>query len=149
VQTDLQAIRDLITGAALPPTVQQVILTRFDELPKLYADLGRTYETRFSDQVVSSVGRMVQLLTAPDAGDGAPALAVALVERLRAMHDRHGVAVALKSPPAVKAKRKPKAGGHDADPPTPKEVTHGAVPAGTARAAGRTPRARRALPGNG
>jgi hypothetical protein len=149
VQTDLQAIRDLITGAALPPTVQQAILTRFDELPKLYADLGRTYETRFSDQVATSVRRMVQLLTTRDAGDHAPALAVALVERLRAMHDRHGVAVALKPPPAFKAKRKRKAAAPDPNAPTANEVTHGAVPAGTARAAGRTPRARNSLPGNG
>ena len=34
MQTDIQSVRDLITGAALSAIVQRAILTRFDDLPK-------------------------------------------------------------------------------------------------------------------
>jgi hypothetical protein len=129
VQTDIQSVRDLITGAGLSPIVQQALLARFDSLPKLYVELGRTYESRFADQIVASVQRMVHLLSTADAGDAAPALAVTLVERLRAMHNQHGIAVVLKPPPAVKATRK-KASGRHADAPATKYAAQGASRAG-------------------
>jgi hypothetical protein len=86
--------------------VQQSVLARFDRLPHLYADLARTYESRFADQIVASIERMVRLLSTAEAGAAAPALAATLVQRLRAMHDQHGVAVTLKPPPVVKAPRR-------------------------------------------
>jgi hypothetical protein len=106
MQTDLQAIRDLVTDAPLPPKVQQTVLARWDQLPNLYADLVRTYESRFADRIVESVERMVRMLSAPEAGPDAPQLAATIVNRMRAMHDRHGIAVILKPPPAVKPPRR-------------------------------------------
>lgn len=106
MQSDLQAIRDLVAETALPPQVQQTILTRFDQLPRLYADLIRTYESRFSDRIVESVDRMVRTLLAPEAGPDAPLLAATMVNRMRAMHDAHGIAVVLKPPPAPKPPRR-------------------------------------------
>jgi hypothetical protein len=102
MKTDLQAIRDLVAGTTLKPDVRQTVLTRFDQLPRLYADLARTYESRFADQIVDMVGRMVRQLSAAEAGPDAALLAATLVTRLRAMHDQHGVAVTLKPPPVVK-----------------------------------------------
>jgi hypothetical protein len=50
----------------------------------------------------------VRILAAKDAGAEALQLAEAIVNRMRAMHNRHGIAVALKAPPAVKTTRKKK-----------------------------------------
>jgi hypothetical protein len=106
MKTDLQAIRHLVTDAQLPPDVQQTVLARFDRLPSLYADLARTYESRFADQIVAAIDRMVRLLSATEASPDAAALAATVVQRLRAMHDQHGIAVTLKPPPVVKAPRR-------------------------------------------
>jgi hypothetical protein len=106
MQSELQEIRDIVTGTVLPAKVQQTILTRFDELPSLYAELNRTYESRFSDRIAGSVASMVRLLNAKEAGPDAPQLAATIVSRMRVMHDRHGIAVILKPPPAVKQPRK-------------------------------------------
>ncbi len=111
METDLQAIRDMVSKAELPAKVQQTVLTTFDQLPKVYQDLGRTYESRFSDRIVGLVEGMVRTLANKDACPDAPGLAENMVNRLRAMHDRHGIAVALKPPPqpARKPVRKAKA----------------------------------------
>ncbi len=108
---DLEAIRDLVAESSLPTDVRQTVLARLDELPGLYAELGRTYECRYSDRILDSVARVVRVLEAEDAGPDAPGLAATLVERMRAMHDRHGISVALKPRPpvSVKAARKKKA----------------------------------------
>jgi hypothetical protein len=107
VDAELQAIRDMVTEANLPTNVRETILARFDQLPKLYRELSRTYETRFSDRIVGSIEGMARTLSAKDAGADGPLLAATLVKRLRSMHDQHGVAVALK-PPATKPARKKK-----------------------------------------
>ena len=105
VESDLQAIRDMVSEATVLAKVQQSVLNSFDEMPKLYRELGRTYESRFSDRIVGLVDGMIRSLASKDAGAGAPALSEAIVNQLRAMHDRHGIAVALKvRPPAAKPK---------------------------------------------
>jgi hypothetical protein len=108
VQTDLQAIREMVNGANLTARVQHAVLSQLDALPKLYSELNRTYESRFADRIAGSVQGMVRILAAKDAGADARQLADAIVNRMRAMHDRHGVAVALKPPPAAKTTRKKK-----------------------------------------
>jgi hypothetical protein len=108
VQAALQEIRDIVTATTLPVAVQQTVLSRFDGLPKLYAELSRTYETRFSDRIVAAVDGMVRTLTADEAGPDASPLAATMVERLRAMHARYGISVVLKPPPAAKVKRRAK-----------------------------------------
>jgi hypothetical protein len=105
VQTDLQDIRDIVAATTLPDEVQQTVLSHFDGLPKLYAELNRTYETRFSDRILATVASMVRTLSTKEAGPDASPLAATMVERLRAMHDRFGISVTLK-PPAAAAKVK-------------------------------------------
>ncbi len=109
VHAELQGIRDLVAGATLPSKVQLAILTIFDTLPKLYDDLNRTYETRFSDRIVGSTQGIVRILAAKDACPDAPELAATMVNRMRAMHDRFGISVALKPLPTPKPTRKKKA----------------------------------------
>ena len=108
VQTDLQAIREMVSGANLTAKVQQTVLLQLDSLPNLYSELNRTYESRFADRIAGSVQGIVRILAAKDAGAEALQLAEAIVNRMRAMHNRHGIAVALKAPPAVKTTRKKK-----------------------------------------
>jgi hypothetical protein len=108
VQAALQEIRDIVAATALPVAVQQTVLSCFDGLPKLYAELSRTYETRFSDRIIATVGGMVRTLTTEEAGPDAAPLAATMVARLCAMHDRYGISVVLKPPPAAKVKRRPK-----------------------------------------
>jgi hypothetical protein len=105
---ELQAIRALVTNAALPANIQESILASFDRLPRLYESLSRTYESRFADHIRGSVEGMVRILAAKDGGPNAPQLAATIVNRMREMHDRFGVAVALKPPPAPKATPKKK-----------------------------------------
>jgi hypothetical protein len=108
VQADLQEIRKLLADGSLPAIVQRAVLVRFDELPRLYDNLNRTYECRFSDRIIVTVTAMVRALEALDAGPDAGKLAERMVHQLRAMHDRHGIAVALKPPPVPKAAAKKK-----------------------------------------
>jgi hypothetical protein len=98
----------MVRGANLTAKVQQTVLSQFDALPKLYSELNRTYESRFADCIAGSVQGIVRILAAKDAGADALQLADAIVNRMRAMHDRHGIAVALKPPPALKTTRKQK-----------------------------------------
>jgi hypothetical protein len=88
--------------------VQQAVLARFDQLPQLYDELNRTYESRFADRVFASVAAIVRILEAADAGPDARTLAEAMMHRLREMHDRYGVAVVLRPPPVGRAVAKQK-----------------------------------------
>jgi hypothetical protein len=105
----MQAIRAMMTEAPLPQQVQQFLLARFDQLPKLYSELSRTYESRFADRIAGSVEGMVRVLASKEAGPDAAQFAATLITRMRAMHDRYGVAVTLKPLPAAKPARKGKA----------------------------------------
>ncbi len=108
VHAELQVIRTLVTDATLPAKIQQSILSSFDKLPTLYDDLYRSYESRFSDRIIGAIEGIVRMLAATDAGPDAPELAATIVNRMRAMHDRFGVAVALKPLPVAKPSRKKK-----------------------------------------
>ena len=109
MHAELQVIRNLVSGATLPAKLQQSILASFDKLPSLYDDLNRTYESRFADRIVGSIDGILRLLAVKDACPDAPELAATMVNRMRAMHDRFGIAVALKPLPAAKPTRKKKA----------------------------------------
>jgi hypothetical protein len=108
VHAELQAIRALVTDASLPANIQKSVLASFDKLPGLYDDLDRTYESRFSDRITGSVEGMLRILAAKDAGPDALHLSATIVNRMREMHDRFGIAVALKRLPAAKLPRKKK-----------------------------------------
>jgi hypothetical protein len=108
VHAELQAIRAMVTDASLAAKIQQSILSSFDKLPGLYDDLDRTYESRFADRITGSVEGMLRILAAKDAGPDAMHVSTTIVNRMRDMHDRYGISVTLKPPPAAKSPRKMK-----------------------------------------
>ena len=109
---NLRAIRNLVTAASLPPQVEHTMLWRFDQLPKLYGDLKRTYESRYSDRILVLVQGMLKVLASEEtAGPDAHKLAEKIVSRLQKMHDAHGLSeVGLKPPVAPKPLKKKKVG---------------------------------------
>jgi hypothetical protein len=110
VQANLQAIRAAITEASLPAELEQTVLWRFDQLPKLYADLKRTYESRYSDRILVLVQGILKALAAEDVTNPETVkLAEKIIAKLQKMHDKHGLAhVGLKPPAAPKPVRKKK-----------------------------------------
>jgi hypothetical protein len=110
VKAELRKLRAIVAATTLPGAVQQMVLSRFDGLPTLYAELSRTYETRFSDRIIAAVDAMVRMLTTKEAGPDAAPLAATMVKRVRAMHDQYGISVVLKPPAAAKVQHRPKGG---------------------------------------
>jgi hypothetical protein len=105
----LKAIRKLVLQAALPDRVEHDVLKSFDELPTLYRDLNRTYNTCYSDRILGLVGGIFRTLASADAGGPvAEKLATDIGSRLRKLHDKHGISVALKEPTAAKTPAKGK-----------------------------------------
>src|SRR5581483_6177080 len=87
MQADLQQMRDLVSGADLPPDVRQQSLRALDQLPKLYAEFGRTYDIRYRDGIAGHVQGVLNTL-AKQASPDAPRVLEGLVTQLRAMHER-------------------------------------------------------------
>jgi hypothetical protein len=109
VETELKAIRKLVKKTTLPPAIEHTVLWGFDQLPQLYTDLNRTYDSRYSDHILGVIGGILKTLASADAGgEAAEKLATVMGNRFRDMHDKHGIAVALKPPPAPKSKGKKK-----------------------------------------
>jgi hypothetical protein len=106
MQAGLKSIRRLVKSTALPTGVEHTVLFGFDQLPQLYNDLNRTYDSRYSDRILGVIGGILKTLSSPDAGGpAAEKLAVTIGNRLRDMHDKHGIAVALKAPVEKKKAR--------------------------------------------
>ena len=110
MQANLQAIRASIVETALPVEVEQTVLWRFDQLPKLYIDLKRTYESRYSDRILVLVQGILKALAAEEVTNpDTMKLAEKIISRLQKMHDKHGLAhVGLKPPSVPKPTRKKK-----------------------------------------
>jgi hypothetical protein len=101
---EITALRTLIQAANLSPDAKHTALWCVDQLPKLYADFGRTNESRFGD----AIRRLSQglLKRMGEAGSGADAGRVgdALVAQLDGLHQRLGFAPLPLRPSAAPAK---------------------------------------------
>jgi hypothetical protein len=110
--TELAKLRTLVRGAALTAEAKHSALWCLDELPKLYAELRRTDESRYWD----AIGRMGQAVLKRmgelGAGDDAGKVSDAVIRRLGGMHRRLGIApLALKARVALpRTVRRPKVG---------------------------------------
>lgn len=110
MDTELQAIHDVVNEASLSAETRQGLLRALDQLPPLYRELDRTYDIRYRDGIARLVEGMLHRLgqedaTSPDAGKVAEELRAGL----SAMHQRLGIpSLGLKPPPAVKRRRPPK-----------------------------------------
>jgi hypothetical protein len=81
MDADLQAIQELIGGAALLAEGRQTLLWCLGQLPPLYQQLCQTYESRHGDDILRLVRGMLQ---------AAPELTEGILDRLEAMQGRLG-----------------------------------------------------------
>ena len=71
MQAGLKSIRRLVKSTALPTGVEHTVLWGFDQLPQLYLDLNRTYDSRYSDRILGVIGGILKTLGTPEAGGAA------------------------------------------------------------------------------
>ncbi len=104
----LQQIRDLVNGADLSAEVRQHLLWRLDQLPPLYRDLQKTYESRYREGILEHAQGMLKTLAGkmkecPDA----PQVMDGIVNQLQDTHARLGIPnLGLKIPVAKSTRRK-------------------------------------------
>ncbi|HKI30654.1 MAG TPA: hypothetical protein VKA46_02090 [Gemmataceae bacterium] len=102
---ELVALRTLLQKACLAEEVRHGALWCLDQLPQLYADFCRNYESRFGDGILRLVRAILKRLAEGGTGDDAGRVALALVARLDGLHVRLGLPpLALK--PAVPVVRR-------------------------------------------
>jgi hypothetical protein len=96
--TELSKLRSLVAGAVLGPEAKHTALWCLDELPKLYAQLFRTDESRFWDAIGRMSQAVLKRMGEEGAGDDAGKVSEAVVRGLGRMHRRLGIApLALKT----------------------------------------------------
>jgi len=86
LQTELTAIQNLVEAAGIPDRPRQTILSSLKQLPPLYQELMRTYESRYADEILRLVTVVRQALT----NSGALELGETIAGRFTAMHSRRG-----------------------------------------------------------
>jgi hypothetical protein len=105
---ELATLHTLIQAANLAADAKHSALWCVDQLPKLYADFGRTNESRFGDAICRLSQGVLKCLAEHGAGDDAGRVGEALVAQLGGLHERLGlVPLPLKQGTApVKGRRK-------------------------------------------
>src|SRR3954453_21940825 len=105
LQTELTAIQNLVEAAGIPDRPRQTILSSLKQLPPLYQELMRTYESRYADEILRLVTVIRQALT----NHGGLELGEAIPGRFTAMPSRRAFpSLGLKATAPAKqpAKRK-------------------------------------------
>ena len=90
MDTDLQAIRDVVNAATLSDEARQTVAWCLDQLPKLYQELARTYDAKYSDDIRRLVQAILTQLSGPNT-PGARRAADAVTLQVLAMHERLGI----------------------------------------------------------
>jgi hypothetical protein len=106
---ELAKLHSLIQKADLAADVKHTALWGLDQLSKMYADLVRTYESRFADAILRLAQGLLQRLAEKEAGEDAGRVGNALVSQLDALHQRQGFAPLRLKPPAAPARGRKKA----------------------------------------
>src|SRR5215475_7031959 len=101
--TEIGAIETLLRGAAIPDDTRQTALWLIKQLPALYRNLARTYDSRHGDEIL----RLTRAATQKVAD---PRLAEAVREQLVGLHERLGFGTLDLKPPRAPARRSRKAG---------------------------------------
>jgi hypothetical protein len=89
---ELATLRALINTANLAPDAKHTALWCVDQLPNLYADFGRTNESRFGDTIRRLGQGVLKRMGEDDAGEDAGRVSDALVVQLGGLHERLGLA---------------------------------------------------------
>jgi hypothetical protein len=90
MDTDLQAIRDVVNATQLTDEARQTVAWCMDQLPGLYGNLARTYDAKYSDDI----RRLVQAILTHLGAAKTPAArraADAVTLQVLAMHERLGI----------------------------------------------------------
>ena len=101
--TEIATIETLLEGAEMPEDARQTALWCVKQLPGLYRDLARTYDSRHGDEILR-LSRAASLKVTD------PRLAEAVREQLVGLHERLGFGRLDLKPPRPPARRSRKAG---------------------------------------
>ena len=88
---EIATLRTLIRAANLAPDAKHTALWGLDQLPELYADFGRTNESRFGDAIRRLSQGILKSLAEHGTGDDAGRVGDALVAQLGRLHERLGL----------------------------------------------------------
>jgi hypothetical protein len=105
---ELATLRALINTANLAADAKHTALWCVDQLPKLYADFGKTNERRFGDAIRHLSQGVLKRMGEDGAGADAGRVGDALVAQLGGLHQRLGLAPLFLKPATVPAKGRPK-----------------------------------------
>jgi len=105
LQTELTAIQNLVEAAGVPDSPRQTILCSLRQMPCLYEEMMRTYESRHVDGIL----RLVTLIRRALTNNGARELSETIATRFTAMHSRRGFpSLGLKPEVPVPAPKRPR-----------------------------------------
>ena len=107
IRVNLDEIADMVKTAAIPDEQKRTAAWCIEQLPPLYDNFCRTYESRFGDQIVRlEQGMLLQVTGKPPVGSEAQALGVAITACLKGMHERLGLPLLdPKLPPAPRPRK--------------------------------------------
>jgi hypothetical protein len=88
---ELVALRTLLLKARLAEEARHTALWCLDQLPALYADFRRTYESRFGDTILRLAQAVLKRLAEVGTGEDARRVAEVLVTKLAGLHVRLGL----------------------------------------------------------
>ena len=86
LQKELAAHQKRVEAAGIPDCPRQTILSCLKQMPPLYLELMRTYESKYVDQIV----RLVTVIRRALTNNGALKVGEAIATRITAMHSRRG-----------------------------------------------------------
>jgi hypothetical protein len=89
---EIAALRTLVQRANLAAEVKHSALWCLDQLPSLYDEFRRNYESRFADSILRLARAVLKRLSEEGTGPGAGRVAEAVVAQLGALHERLGLA---------------------------------------------------------
>ncbi len=88
---ELTTLRTVINKASLAEEARRTSLWCLDQLPPLYADFRRTYESRFGDSIFRLAQAILKRLAEKGTGDDAGRVGAVLVAELGSLHERLGL----------------------------------------------------------
>ena len=89
---ELVALRTQVQNARLAEEARHTALWCLDQLPRLYADFFRTYESRLADAILRLARAVLKRLAEEGSGEDAVGLTEVLVSQLGGLHQRLGLA---------------------------------------------------------
>ena len=99
--TEITAIQDLLASANLPEDSRQTALWCLRQLPDLYRELARTYDSRHGDEILRLTRAVFHKAAGSSVGD-------AVREQLIGLHERLGfgtLELRVPRPPARRARK--------------------------------------------